>query len=1002
MSKIKLSPEFSKAYKMLNKEQKLAVDSIEGPVMVIAGPGTGKTQILTLRIANILRLTDTPADAILALTFTESAAANMKKRLVSLVGPEGYKVRIHTFHGFANSIIQDNPDAFPRFIGASPVSDIDRLLLVSEILDENSEKFSELTPFFDRHSYLKDILGAISTLKRDAVSAEDLSDFTEKEEKNFFAKEDIYNKKTGTLKREWASYEKKLKRSGELALLYEIYEQKLQEKRLYDFEDMILELLRALQDDEDFKLQVQEQFLYVLADEHQDANDAQNALLESLSDFHESPNLFIVGDEKQAIYRFQGASLQNFLYFKDKFKNTLVINLKDSYRSGQKILDVSHSLIRHSSEQGLKREKLRSKANIKNAKVELSVYANDENEALLIAKKIRKLIDEGVDPNEIAVIYRTNADAEIFAKALAKEGVAFNIESDSSALDDKEIKKLLVLLHSIADYGNDEKLTAALHLDFIDLDELDIYKVIKAFRRKKKVSLHELLDKKKNLCNLNLNDYKKIYFLAKKLKKYAKLAKQEPLSELISKIMEDFGFLGFALALPNSLDILEKLRALLKDAELMSQGKKEYFLSDFLEHIELLQKHKLSIRKSGDLRSGSKVRLYTAHKSKGLEFEYVFLTKAYDGKWGSRRKMEKFILPVKNTSQDEEDNDERRLFFVAITRAKLAVFISYGYLSDSGKERLPSRFISEIDQELLSIKSPKREEEKIDPLVKLSSKKDKKSIFDLDFLRALLLEHGLSITAINNFKSCPWNYFYSNLIRIPKMQTKYMLLGNAVHLALYLLHEDANKGQVERFQKYESAIDEFLYARSSSEIVYKDTKKLASVYFKDWFETYKNELGKFKTLNEYRIETELELNLDEPRKIKLTGILDKIELLDGKLARVVDYKTGKAQTRNKILGKTSSEGSGDYFRQLLFYKLLLELEGQYEMKEGALDFVQRKDNGQMIREQFDMSSENTSEIKDIIEDTVKSIWNFDFWDFRCDKYKKGTCEYCKLRDYIDN
>ncbi len=1002
MNKIKLSPEFSKAYKMLNKEQRLAVDSIEGPVMVIAGPGTGKTQILTLRIANILRATDTPADAILALTFTESAAANMKKRLVSLIGPEGYKVKIHTFHGFANSIIQDNPDAFPRFVGASPVSDIDRLLLAAEILDENTEQFAELSPFFDRHNYLKDILGAISSLKRDAVSADKLAAFVEKEEDEFFGREDIYNKKTGALKREFASYEKKLKRSKELVEFYKIYEKKLQEKRLYDFEDMILELLRALQEDREFKLQVQEQFLYILADEHQDANDAQNALLEALSDFHESPNLFIVGDEKQAIYRFQGASLQNFLYFKDKFKDTLVVNLKDSYRSGQKILDLAHSLIKNSSEQGIKREKLLSKANIKNATVELSVYANDENEALLSAKKIKNLIEEGVDPNEIAIIYRTNADAEIFAKALAKEAVPFNIESDSNALDDKEIKKLLVLLHAIADYGNDEKLVRALHLDFLKLDELDIYKVIKAFRRKKNLNLHGLLDSRKNLSNLNLSDEKKIYFLAKKLKKYAKLAKQEPLSELISKIMEDFGFLGFALARANSLDILEKLRALLKDAELISQGKREYFLSDFLEHIELLQKHGLSISKRASMNTGAKVRLYTAHRSKGLEFEYVFLTKAYDGKWGSRRKMDKFILPSKNTSKDEEDNDERRLFFVALTRAKLAVFISYGELSDSGKERLPSKFISEMDQNLLSIKNVEKEEREIDPLAHLASKKDKKSIFDLDFLRGLLLEHGLSITAINNFKSCPWNYFYSNLIRIPKMQTKYMLLGNAVHLALYLLHEDANKNQVGDFKKYESAIDEFLYARASSEIVYKDTKKLATEYFKDWFKTYKDELGKLKTLNEYRIETELELNLDEPRKIKLTGILDKIEVIDDKLVRVVDYKTGKAQTRNKILGKTNSEGSGDYFRQLLFYKLLLELEGKYEMKEGILDFVQRKDNGQMLREYFDMTQEDSSEIKMLIEKTVKSVWEFDFWDLRCDKHKDGKCEYCALRDYMDN
>ena len=998
-TKAKVTPEFTRAYKMLNPEQKKAVDSIEGPVMVIAGPGTGKTQILTLRIANILRMTDTPPESILALTFTESAAANMKKRLVSLIGPAGYRVRIHTFHGFANSLIQENPDAFPRFVGASALSDIEKLLLVVEILDEKRESFSELTPFYDRHAYAKDIVGAISALKRDAVLPNDFAEFIEKEEKEFFAREDIYNKKTGALKREFASYKAKLLRSKELATLYKEYEKALLGKQRYDFEDMILEVVKALKEDRDFKLQIQEEFLYVLADEHQDANDAQNALLELLTDFHESPNLFIVGDEKQAIYRFQGASLQNFLYFKDKFKDVTLVELKNSYRSGQEILDAAHTLMQNASGK-IKRVRLQSKASIKNASVILRVLESDELEAAHVAQKVKLLIEEGVEPSEIALIYRTNADAEIFAKALARERVAFNIESDANALEDTQIKKLLILLDAIADFGNDEKLAKALHLDFLELDELDIYKAIKAYRKSEGRSLHDVLLDEKLLKKLDLKKAKALSIFVKRVKKYAKRAKQEPISEVIPEIMQDFGFLAFVLALPQSLDTLEKLRALLKDAETMQAGQNGYFLPQFLEHLELLQKHGLSINKSVSSKSGKRVRLFTAHRSKGLEFEYVFLLRAYDGKWGSRKSMDKFILPTGSTSRDEEDEDERRLFFVALTRAKLAVFISFAEYSESGKERLPSKFISEIDANITVDKDTSGIE--LGPEYFLQSAKSDKSIFDLDFLHSLLMEHRLSVTALNNFLKCPWNYFYSNLIRIPKMQTKYMLLGNALHFALYLLHEDANKGKVKDFEDYLGALDEFVRARAGSDIVYEETSKLGKEYLRDWYDTYSSELGARKTLNEYRIDTELALDFDELPKIRLTGILDKVEFLDKerKLVRVVDYKTGKVQSRNKILGKTKSEGSGDYFRQLLFYKLLLELEGKYKMQEGVIDFLQKKDNGKMVREVFDMQSESLGELKEQIENTIRSIWNFDFWDSRCDKHKQGKCEYCALRDLV--
>ena len=996
MSKVKVTPAFTKNYKMLNARQKEAVDSIDGPVMVVAGPGTGKTQILTLRIANILRQTDTPADGILALTFTESAAANMKERLVKMIGPEGYKVNVHTFHGFANSVIQNDPESFERLVLSKPMTDVEKILLLARIIDEGD--YSELKPFYDKHMHLTSIMGAISELKRDAISAQTLKEFTVKELDRLRADETSYNKRTGKLKKEASAIEKKLLRGLELVDIYEKYEDLLRVEKLYDFEDMILELVRQMREDEDFKMRVQENFLYVLADEHQDANDAQNMLLELLTDFHESPNLFIVGDEKQAIYRFQGASLENFMYFKNKFKDAKVIELEDSYRSGQEILDAAHALMSHATDH-LKRAKLHSKAGIEKAELSLAVYSDDEMEAAHVAKQVRRLLDEGVPAKEIALIYRTNADAELFVKALEKESVPFHIASGADTLKDKDINKFLLLLEAVNNFGHDEYLARVMHLDFLELDELDVYKTLKHYRRSKK-SLYDIILSDKELQSAGVKDVKSMRSFGNFMARFGKLAKNEPLPEFINEILNNSGFLTFALNRKNSLDLLDKLHVLFKDASAMSAGQLDYKLEDFLEHLSILRKHKLSISKEPTLRPNT-VKLMTAHKAKGLEFEHVFLLRVYDKKWGNRASRDKFILPTKKAKFDEGNDDERRLFFVALTRAKLAVHMSYGKFSEAGKERLPSVFVTELTGSALCNLDMSEEEARISKAELLKSAPlSAKSVADMEYLRALFMEQGLSVTALNNFLDCPWNFFYSNLIRIPKMQDKYLLLGNVLHHALFVLHEGLKHGQIKTKKELTVIMRDYLQKRAVGEQRAEDILKLAKEYLFAWMDHYKESFAKpQKTLNEYPIDVLFETGLEFLPQLRITGKLDKLEFVDDSEVLVYDYKTGKPRTRNKLLGK-NKDGNKDYFRQLVFYKLLLDTEGKYKMRQGVIDFIQPKESGDFSREFFDISDDDMKELHSEMQAAVQSIYNFDFWDSRCEKHKQGKCEYCALRDMM--
>ena len=305
---------FNEAYKSLNEAQKEAVDITEGPVMVIAGPGTGKTQILTLRIANILIKTDTAPESILALTFTESGAKAMRERLRRYIGATAYQIPIYTFHGFAQKLIKDYPDAYTRVIGGRPASDLEKITLIESILDSGEVKL--LRPMGAPAYYVSHILRMFGQMKQEYITPDDFAKIITAQEVELEGIEKIHEKGAhkGKVRGEYMKKEKSIAKNHELLHIYRQYEALLTDKKLYDFEDMIVETVKALSDkkNEDMLRDLQEQYQYVLADEHQDVNGSQNKILELLCAYHDSPNIFVVGDEKQAIYRFQGASLENF------------------------------------------------------------------------------------------------------------------------------------------------------------------------------------------------------------------------------------------------------------------------------------------------------------------------------------------------------------------------------------------------------------------------------------------------------------------------------------------------------------------------------------------------------------------------------------------------------------------------------------------------------------------------------------------------------------------
>lgn len=1010
-------PTFETHYKKLNREQKKAVDTIEGPVMVIAGPGTGKTQILTMRIANILKKTDMAPDSILALTFTESGVFSMRKRLVEMIGSDGYRVGIYTFHGFCNEVIKGHPDEFPRIIGAVNITEIDKIALLKEII-VREKKLDTLRPFGDTYFYVKPIRSQISDLKRENITPEDFKKLINEQEKDFKQIDDLYHLKgkyKGEMKGKYKDLEKKITKNKELRLVYEAYESQLEAGRLYDFEDMILEVIRALHKNKDLLLKLQEEFQYLLADEHQDANNAQNELLELLASFHDEPNVFVVGDEKQAIFRFQGASLDNFLYFNRIYPSATLITLQDNYRSTQGILDSAHSLISTSNSQHDDVKKLRipliSKTKGKGGPIEIYPFSKPSLEYLFLARDIEEKISRGVEPHEIAVLYRNNRDVDAIARILEKVSIPFVIESDKNVLEDPDIRKLLIILEAVFGFGADSKLIPFLHINFLGVDNLDLYKLV-SFARKERLSYFDILESKNLLKKAGVKQVKELRRLYTVLSAWHTKAYNMDLLDFLDMVIHESGFLTHILESEFAIEKLEKLNGFFDDVKALVEVHHEYKLEELLGYLHDLKEHNISVRKETKSITPKGVRLMTAHRSKGLEFDHVYITDTHDTHWGNKRTVRYFHIPTRSNLVDKEtpgsnlgsvenaeNDDERRLFYVALTRARVSVSLLYAREREDGKAQLPSQFIEEIDKKLKTERDTEQFETTVDTNVLLSPSKKQAvpPLQDKQFLNELFLDQGLSVTALNNYLTCPWNYFYSNLLRIPKPLNKHMMFGTTVHFTLKYFFDRLSYGEDIGVKKlgavFEDNVTRQPFNPNDLDEARAKGKKALEGYYKRYILKWDRNVT-----NEFKLTVLLPIDIPGIVRLKLRGALDKVEFITEREVNVVDYKTGKPKSRNVIEGKTKSS-NGDYKRQLVFYNLLLNLydDGKFNMTSGEIDFVEPDEKGRYHKESFNITPEELDELKGTITKVSQEILALSFWDTTCPDKK---CDYCKLSEQL--
>jgi DNA helicase-2/ATP-dependent DNA helicase PcrA len=764
-----------------------------------------------------------------------------------------------------------------------------------------------------------------------------------------------------------------------------MYEKGLVKNSLYDYEDMLLETSEALRKHKKLLRDLQENYLYILADEHQDANGNQNKILEELASYDDNPNLFIVGDEKQAIYRFQGASLENFLYFKNKFPKSKIITLIKNYRSTQEILDASHQLSLSMDNGGkIKRERLLSNSK-KGTPVSIICFNHEDDELDFVTLKAIEISKN----KNVAILYRDNNDVLEIGRRFRKRKADFSIKSDENILGDDNIKNFINFIKTINDPTDNENLSRTLFLDFLDLPLISSLKLIKSNKYSSNIinSLSEDLSK----IGINEADNKQLKNFYEKLKTWSLRAKNESLLDFLDVVFEESGFKSKLLKSNNPIEKIEKFRSFYAIARASSESKNSARLSDFIRDLELFETFNLNASDLVYEHEGRKIVLMTAHKSKGLEFDVVFIVKANEEKWAGKNKKEYFILPLqKDDSKENRNMDERRLFYVAMTRGKEKVIITYSEKDYKGKILSKSSFIDNIDESLITI-----EKGQVNPIYFIDEPKDDKSKIRKDFkdyVSSTLSNEGLNVTALNNYLNCPWKYFFQNLIKIPHKEEKHQQFGTAIHYALKMSAEDLNSGIKPSLSK---AIKYF-----STEISKMDFSKEELI---DWKQRGERALQSFFKGHTWAKDIKAEFKISSiPFSSSLGGIMLRgnidqlINKTNGNFS-VVDFKTGNTKTRNEILGNTKNS-NGDIFRQLLFYKLLLETYfNDKKVEDGIIEFVEPDNKGRFKQENFDLKFEKLDNLKKEIDVLITEVTSLGFIENKCGDRE---CEFCSMGEIL--
>ncbi|OYU97141.1 MAG: DNA helicase UvrD [Bacteroidetes bacterium B1(2017)] len=1056
MATVNYVSKFEEVFSSLNEQQKSAVQHIEGPVLVIAGPGTGKTQILAARIARILLETDALPENILCLTYTDAGAVAMRKRLQEFIGPDSYRVQLSTFHGFCNKVIQENLDVF-GFRNLDPVSDLESIQLLRELVDDLPKNHPLKRYTGDVYYEIYRLSALFGLMKKEDWNPSYLTNKVEEYCKDLPTREEYLYKRAGKNKDGSTHAKGDLKRDAlnqelnKMVLLkaaidlFEPYQELLLKNNRYDFADMILWVIKAFTENATLLSDYQEKYQYVLVDEFQDTSGSQNDLLKLLISYWEVPNVFAVGDDDQSIYRFQGANIENIQNFISQFGNHMkMVKLEDNYRSTQKILDASRKLIERNT-QRISGEKLLHARNKDRATIlaepKVVSYYNPLHESAAIAKQIEEIGQSGTPLHEIAVLYRNHSQAEEMVAYLKSKNIEVNTRKRINILYEPIIKKVVKVMQFLSAetekaFTGEPHLFEILHFQEFAIPTLEIARLSveiasKNFNERQtswREELSKLAQKKQSDLFQQHSHGLALQNFSKSIEGLVKGCLNQTPQETIHQILRDCGILAAALTHEEKTWHMEMLRTFFDFIKMECTKKPQHNLKSLTETIILMQDNKIALAAEKVIYSESGVNFITAHSSKGLEFEYVFIIGCNSKAWDDSNRNRNYKLPDNLFALvGDEIEETRRLFYVGMTRAKTHLQLSFSEQDMNQKELEPSRFIAEIteDKELkierIAISKEELLEYSFSALKQVPEAMLPKSIIDNAFTDSLLEKYSLSVTHLNNYLKCPVSFYFNNFIKVPAPKSASMTFGSAVHFALEQLFKKMNAEDEKQFPGIDTFLKDFKWFMrrnqdSFTEAEFKRRMEYGEEILPRYFDEYIHQWNKVTS-----VERSYKNVLVEG--IPLNGKIDKMEF-DGNFVNVVDYKTGSfknAKTKfnkpnEEAAEKALSEGKepkfedqfgGDYWRQAVFYKLLMDFDAtkKWEMRSSEFDFiepmVQLTEKGKSYefhKEKIHITPEDLLFVRHQIKDVYAHIRNKDF-SIGCGK---DDCHWCTFtRNYYE-
>ena len=1001
-----------------NSKQQQAIDILNGQVMLLAGPGTGKTFTVIHRIEKMLADGVEPS-SILCLTFSDAAASEMRQRLIKKMGVVASAVDIYTYHSFCNDLIKTYPDKFEMTSGVKLITDAEKISIMKECIDDANLEFF-VPSRADRYFFTKNFISYVEKLKTQRVSKDEymacidtnpmLMPRYKELESEIYEREQAGNTKNKTRYNELEKIKTNIEKAKELWTLFELYSTKMINKNLIDFSDMINLVLTSFEEDSQFLSEVSNKYKYFLVDEYQDTNDLQNQIIFNLLDGNDEKNIFVVGDDDQIIYGFQGAKSDNIENFLTKYPNTTVICLEENNRSTQTILDFSNLIVNQDENRLENNLYFKEKYNIskkltaKNPKIIVKDkkikriqfgeilqefnYIVDDIKTLIKSDFAPKTDEDKIDYSQIAIISKKRAELQTFAELLKGKNIPFQIDEGKSIFAIRSTILIYFYIKAMNNYlTSSDKLFGLLLSEPFKIDQQDYNKILEEKRLWKK-------DESSDFITLmrNLNGWKNPEKITKFLETFDYLqdyASSNNLRNTVVEIINRTGLLTyFYKSGKNRSENLAGIRKIISEATDFQNSDSTTNLSDFVKYLDDCFENEIDINLDKDSVVQNAVQLMTYHGSKGREFEYVYLPNLISSNWEDFRMPGEYKLiteevPDKDAAQAKKDSELLKLLFVGITRAKHTLTISFAD-SNNGKAQQITKYLEptanyDFDSEQFECSA--------DDLTTEFYRSVSSDVFDNQKAFKNEIEERvksvvLSPSRLNDYLSCPRKFFYVKVLGIDVEEADWdganfgTLIHSLLERAVKVAKESAYPTLEEILEKFRLGMDGMKFSsEAKKEKYFKQGQKLLTNYYPYFSQIPISRITDIE-FSFYGVDVDGDF---------ITGKIDRIEKNSDGTFELYDYKTGNYSSEKKI---APNEEKQNYFNQLCFYKYAYEkLTGNKVSKVGII-YVE---NHEKSVDKY-LTDDDMKYIETLIKDTYQNIKALKFNPIKEDK--QGVCKNC--------